>query len=124
MTVDINLYEGFVSKTWAQLGQGRMGHMPPFFRLGSANYYVVVSALLNSFVLLDLTVAYGVMQTQRKSFALQSMRNATISDVMDRVHSSSQNEEDLKLSLVMERFWSGRWFNFVVCSETLDFNTN
>jgi len=104
MTVDINLYEGFVSKTWAQLGQGRMGHMPPFFRLGNANYYVVVSALLNSFVLLDLTVAYGVMQTQRKSFALQSMRNATISDVMDRVHSSSQNEEDLKLSLVMERF--------------------
>jgi len=30
MTVDINVYEGFVSTTWAQLGQGRMGHIPPF----------------------------------------------------------------------------------------------
>jgi len=64
MTVDTNLYEGFVSITWAQLGQGRMGHIPPFFRLGNANYYVVLSALfnsfvvlLNSFVVLHLTVA-------------------------------------------------------------------
>ena len=104
MTVDINLYEGFVWITWAQLGQGRMGHIPPFFRLENANYYVELSALFNSFVVLRLTAAYGVMQTWRRSFALQSMRNATISDVMDRVHSSSQNEEDLKLSLFMERF--------------------
>jgi len=83
---------------------GTDGTHPPFFRLGNANYYVVLSTLLNSFVLLHLTVAYGVMQTRRRSFALQSMRNATISDVIDRVHSSSQNEEDLKLSLFMERF--------------------
>jgi len=78
MTVDINLYEGFVSITWAQLGQGQMGHIPPFFRLGNANYYVGISALFNSFVALQLTVAYGVKQTWRRSFALQSMRNATI----------------------------------------------
>jgi len=83
---------------------GTDGTHPPFFRLENANYYVELSALFNSFVVLRLTAAYGVMQTWRRSFALQSMRNATISDVMDRVHSSSQNEEDLKLSLFMERF--------------------
>jgi len=90
---------------------GTDGTHPPFFQIGKCKLLRCIKCFVQQFcgtaqqfcgTAFDSSL--GVMQTWRRSFALRSMRNATISDVMDRVHSSSQNEEDLKLSLFMERF--------------------